>query len=159
MKHHRRNESEKHHESLEEEATHILEEARMVVPGIQALFGFQLVVVFQAGFEKLEPWGQRLHLVAMGMVAVALALIMTPAAYHRQAEPDFISGYFSRVSSRLLSAAMFFLLFGINADFYLILKLVLKDGRLSLAGAAVLTGVYLFFWTFFPWTKKHRRWP
>ncbi len=32
--------------SLEEEARHILEEARMVIPGIHALFGFQLVAVF-----------------------------------------------------------------------------------------------------------------
>jgi hypothetical protein len=29
-------------ETLEEELDHVVEEARMVLPGIQALFGFQL---------------------------------------------------------------------------------------------------------------------
>ena len=39
------------HESLGEEAKHVLEEARMVLPGIQALFGFQLVAVFNQRFS------------------------------------------------------------------------------------------------------------
>src|SRR4030095_10641479 len=69
-------------ESLEQEATFILEESRMVLPGIQALFGFQLIAVFNQGFgEKLAPSEQVLHLLAFALVAVATALIITPAAY------------------------------------------------------------------------------
>ena len=33
-------------ESLEEEVDHILGEGRMVLPGIEASFGFQLIAVF-----------------------------------------------------------------------------------------------------------------
>lgn len=41
--------------SLSEAVTHLLEECRMVLPGIQALFGFQLIVVFNPTFyEKLS---------------------------------------------------------------------------------------------------------
>jgi len=53
-------------ESREEEATHVLDEARMVLPGIQALFGFQLVAVFIQRFSSdLAPWQQLVHLIAL----------------------------------------------------------------------------------------------
>ena len=42
-------------ESRSDTVTHLLEECRMVLPGIQALFGFQLIAVFNAAFwEKLH---------------------------------------------------------------------------------------------------------
>ena len=37
--------------SLEEESRTTIEEARMVLPGIQAVFGFQLIAVFNNGFR------------------------------------------------------------------------------------------------------------
>jgi hypothetical protein len=42
-------------ESLKDEIANLIEEARMVLPGIQALFGFQLIAVFNDGFRDLEP--------------------------------------------------------------------------------------------------------
>src|SRR4029077_15687373 len=39
-------------ESLETEVEQALEEARMVLPGIQALFGFQLIAVFNQRFDQ-----------------------------------------------------------------------------------------------------------
>ena len=43
-----------HIETLEEEATHATDEARMVLPGIQAILGFQLIAVFNQRFEDLS---------------------------------------------------------------------------------------------------------
>ena len=65
----------------------LFEECRTVLPGIQALFGFQLIVVFNQGFsEKLVPWQRQIHLVAVVLVAFAIGLIMTPASLHRRME-------------------------------------------------------------------------
>ena len=51
---------------LPEAVTHLLEECRMVLPGLQALLGFQFIAIFNAGFsEKLTPTEQRLHLFAL----------------------------------------------------------------------------------------------
>ena len=38
---------------LAERITHVLEELRVVLPGTQALLGFQLVAVFSTGFASL----------------------------------------------------------------------------------------------------------
>jgi len=35
---------------LSQAVSHLLEECRMVLPGLQALFGFQLVAVFNTAF-------------------------------------------------------------------------------------------------------------
>ncbi len=75
-----------HKENLEEEATHATDEARMVLPGVQAIMGFQLIAVFNQRFESLSLGEQILHLVAFALITLAMGLIMTPAAYHRQAE-------------------------------------------------------------------------
>jgi hypothetical protein len=53
-----------HRESLEEEATHVTDEARMVLPGVQAILGFQLIAVFNQRFQELSDARQMLHLVA-----------------------------------------------------------------------------------------------
>jgi uncharacterized protein DUF6328 len=66
----------------------------MVLPGIQALFGFQLIVVFNARFHDFTALEQVLHLIALLLDAVAIVLIMTPAAYHRIAERGIVSRRF-----------------------------------------------------------------
>src|ERR1700674_1041889 len=71
-----------------------IEEARMVLPGIQALFGFQLIAVFNERFRQLPTPEQAMHFAAILLIALAIALIMTPAAYHRQVEPGSVSAFF-----------------------------------------------------------------
>jgi hypothetical protein len=73
-----------------------IEEARMVLPGIQALFGFQLIAVFNERFKELTEDEQLIHFSATVLVTIAIALIMTPAAYHRLAEQTTISKFFAR---------------------------------------------------------------
>lgn len=61
-------------ESLDKAITHTLEEARMVLPGVQALFGFQLIAVFNKPFYALlAPAQQRLHLGGMVLTALSVA--------------------------------------------------------------------------------------
>ena len=108
-------------ESVEEQTKHILEEARMVIPGVRALFGFQLIAVFnEPFFERLGGVERGAHLAALALVLVALASIMCPAAYHRQAEPRSTSDAFNRFASRCLTVGMFVLMLGVNVDFYLV---------------------------------------
>src|SRR5712671_2357555 len=93
--------------SLNDAATHVLEECRTVVPGMQALFGFQLIAVFSAEFEqKLSSIQRLVHLGAIVLVTIAIVLVMAPAALHRQTEPRMITERFITTSSRLLMASM-----------------------------------------------------
>jgi hypothetical protein len=93
--------------SLEEETRTVIEEARMVLPGIQAFFGFQLIAVFNNRFQELTHTEQVLHLIALLLLAVSIALIMTPAAYHRIAERGMIHGGSSNLLLVFWSAPCF----------------------------------------------------
>ena len=62
----------------------ILEECRMVLPGIQALFGFQLIAVFNQSFSEISSLDKSIHLAAILCTVGAIACLMGPAAYHRQ---------------------------------------------------------------------------
>ena len=116
-----------HRETLEEEATHVTDEARMVLPGVQAVLGFQLIAVFNQRFQDLSAGEQLLHLAAFLLMALAMGLVMTPAAYHRQVERGRVSRRFIDLSSTLLTLAMLPLIAGVCLDTYLIARLILKE--------------------------------
>jgi hypothetical protein len=119
---------------LKDAATFLLDECRMVLPGIQALFGFQLIAVFNERFAKeLSRGEQCVHFVGDRARGVAIAIIMTPAAIHRRLGVRRVTERFLVVSTRLLLASMVPLALGIALDFYLIARLVVDDG---IAGAA-----------------------
>ena len=130
----------------------------MVLPGIQTLFGFQLIAVFNPRFDDVLGHGaQKLHLAAVVLTAVAIALIMAPAACHRQAERGSISRYFADYASRLLTIAMVPLLSALAVEVSLVAFVILR----SVAGGVIIgAGLLLIFswlWYVFPAHKKRRR--
>jgi Family of unknown function (DUF6328) len=140
---------------LSEAARLLLDECRMVLPGIQALLGFQLIAVFSAGFDqKLGPTEQRLHLVAIALVAGAVALIMAPAAYHRQTGLHEVTETFVRLATRLLLISMVPLAIGICLDVYLIAETILGKWRPSLVLAAGLLALFVGLWFVLPRVRR-----
>jgi len=139
---------------LEEETRTVIEEARMVLPGIQAVFGFQLIAVFNNGFHGLMPSEQFMHLIALILTMIAIALIMTPASYHRIAEKGTVSRRFVEIASRLLALAMLPLMLGMTIDLFLVARLVLNNVTLSVGIAAVLLFVFFGLWYVFPWIER-----
>lgn len=130
----------------------------MVLPGIQTLFGFQLIAVFNQRFaDVLGQGAQELHLAAVVLTAIAIALIMAPAAYHRQAERGSISRHFANYASRLLTIAMVPLLSALAVEVSLVAFVILR----SVAGSAIIgAGLLLIFgwlWYVLPAQQKRRR--
>ncbi|MGE5414289.1 MAG: DUF6328 family protein [Syntrophomonadaceae bacterium] len=139
---------------LAKAADQLLEECRMVLPGIQALFGFQLIAVFSQGFAGLEEGLKVLHLAATVLTAIAIALVMTPAAYHRQVSPMAVSEDFVKRSSRLLLACMFPLAASLCVELYLVARVVI-DRSWVIAIALAAFALFLALWVFLP--ARHRR--
>ena len=129
-----------------------------MVPGMQALFGFQLIAVFSPSFKDLlSPAEQVLHLAAILLVTIAIALVMAPTALHRQSEPMSVSRVFIATSSRLLMASMVPLAVGICLDVYLIGRVILGTSGAAVIIAALLLGVFFVFWRVIPQLAR-RRW-
>jgi hypothetical protein len=61
----------------------LLQELRVVLPGVQVLFAFLLTVPFSERFEELDPTGRASYLVALVSSLFAIVCFLTPTAYHR----------------------------------------------------------------------------
>jgi hypothetical protein len=140
---------------LSEAVTLVLEECRTVLPGIQAMFGFQLIVVFNPTFQqKLSAVEHGLHLIAIALNMVAIAMIMAPAAYHRQKDPHSVSEDLIVVATRLLLYSMFPLMVALGLEFFLITRVITNHLTLSILLTGFLWAIFSTLWFLLP---RHRK--
>jgi hypothetical protein len=116
----------------------LLTEARVILPGAQALFGFQLAIVFTKSFGELAPASMLVHATGLLLVALAVVLLMAPAAYHRIVYEGEVSADMHRVGSVLVTAATIPLAFGLAGDTYVVVGKITASpaAAISVAGAA-----------------------
>ena len=128
----------------------------MVLPGIQALFGFQLIAAFNARWHELAVVDRVIHLSALVLIGLAIALIMTPAAYHRICEPGQTSMFFVRLASVLVAAAMVPLILGISLDVYVVARMALPEQEPWIGVTMALASFIVFasLWIAFPYWQR-----
>ncbi len=143
---------------LDKAASLVLDESRMILPGIQALFGFQLIAVFSTTFtEKLTVSEQRLHLLAILLVVIATMIILTQAMYHRQTSEKEVAEEFIRIASRLLLLSMFPIVASMSIEFYLISRVILNNVLWALLITLVVLSLFLMLWIGLPRVEALRR--
>lgn len=138
---------------------HMLTEARVVLPGAQALLGFQLTVALTRPFEQLPGSSKIVHAAALASVALSVILLMAPAAFHRIAFDGEDSESFHRIGSAFVISATVPLAAGIAGDLYVagakITGSTSTGLTLALAALIVLSGL----WYAYPYLmrRRHRR--
>ena len=141
--------------SLDTAISNLLEETRIFIPGSQTLFGFQLIVVFNQSFQsRLSATEQALHLVATVLTAIAIALLMAPAAYHRQVEPESISRHFLLLATRFLTFGSIPIAIAICIELYLVGQLAVGRQWLSLVIAIALGVFFAALWYVMPRRRR-----
>ncbi len=63
----------------------LLQELRVILPGVQVLFAFLLTAPFSARFNELDELGRDLYGVALLGTALSMVMLLAPASYHRVA--------------------------------------------------------------------------
>lgn len=143
---------------LDKAASLVLDESRMILPGIQALFGFQLIVVFSTTFtEKLNVFEQRFHLIAILLVVLATMIILTQAMFHRQTSEKEVAEEFIRIVSRLLLISMFPIVASMSIEFYLISRVIHNNFPLALLFTLIVLSLFLLLWLGLPRIEALRR--
>jgi hypothetical protein len=107
---------------LNDKIRHVLTEARVVLPGTQALLGFQFAAVLQAGFDGLPPSSKLVHVGALIALGASVIFLMLPAAYHRIAEGGEISERLHTFSSKCLLLAMATLAVAVGGDVFIVVR-------------------------------------
>src|SRR6266496_6776712 len=65
------------------ELIELLNELRVVLPGVQVLFAFLLTVPFSNGYSKMTGSQRDVYFIALLCAAVATILLIAPSTYHR----------------------------------------------------------------------------
>jgi len=143
-------------ESLKEEMDTTVSEARMVIPGAQALFGFQTMAVFNSRFTDLPKSATVCYLLGLGLLALSIALLLAPAAYHRIAQGGEVTRQLLKQSSLFISLGMVPLMLSLALDIYVVCLAALDDARLGAAAALVALAVFSGLWFVFPLVRRQR---
>jgi hypothetical protein len=135
----------------------MLTEARVILPGAQALLGFQLVIVLTSTFEKLPESSRLLHGAALLCVALTVILLVTPAALHRIVWAGEDSEALLQTGGQVTVAALVPLALGMVGDAYVVFTRIMGSPGLG-AAAALMAAVLLFgLWLGWPLVARRRR--
>jgi len=134
----------------------MLTEARVILPGAQALFGFQLAIVLTQAFEKLPDASRLVHAISIGLVALAIMLLMAPAAYHRIVYSGEDTQEMHRVGSAMVTAATAPLALALAGDIYVVIGKIIGP-QTGLAAAVFALIVLIGLWYAYPAATLMRR--
>lgn len=142
--------------SLKDKTSQVLEEIRVVMPGSQALLGFQLVALFSSNFASLPQGIKEVHLASLACIATATIFLMAPSAYHRIAHRGRNVSDVHRFASGMLVIAMFFLIIGLSADLWVATLLVLESTAHAWRIALTCFVAAVSLWFIYPIVRRHR---
>jgi hypothetical protein len=131
------------------EMRNIIEEARVILPGVQALFGFQTIAVFNDRFGGLATYAKVCHLLGLAMVVLTIALIMTPAIYYRACGGN-ATRHMAKVSATLIHVGVLPLALGLALDMFTVLFVVTEHAEISALASAGTLLVFFLLWYVLP---------
>jgi hypothetical protein len=134
----------------------LLTEARIALPGAQALLGFQLAVIMTKAFGLLPESSRIVHAVSLVAIAVSLVLLVAPAAVHRIVFDGEDTESLYRIGSNLVTAALFPLAVGMSGDVYVAIDRILQNQNAAIATAAGAFILLISFWYVWPLILRSR---
>ena len=131
------------------ELIELLQELRIVLPGVQVLFAFLLTVPFSARFAGVSPLQQTVFFGTLVCTAISAALLIAPSAHHRLLWRQQAREHRLRVANRLAIAGMILLVPGMVGAIFVITD-ILFGSTAAAVGTAVITAFFLYVWFVIP---------
>ena len=143
---------------IDREWMELIQEIRMILPGVQVLLAFLLVAPFSDRFSELGETIRVLFVVAITLTAAATALLMAPGTYHRLHFRDKRKEEMLFLSHRLMIAGSMLVALAVVCAVFIV-----SDVLLNLAAAITITATmalfYVFFWFLLPLIRRARSRP
>jgi hypothetical protein len=120
-------------------------------PGLQAVFGFQTIAVFNERFTDLRDvrpglpprWG-------LGLMVVAMGMLMTPAVYYRAQHGRATSRMVRMRRARASAGGLVPLAVGLSLDMLTVMSLATDRLSLSIAAAVATLLLFVGLWYLLP---------
>ena len=133
----------------------LLQETRVVMPGVQVLFAFLLAVAFQQGFAKTTAFQRDVFLATILCAAGAALCFIAPAAWHRILFEQQDKRHIIRVANRFVIFGVGFLAMAMTLALILVCDYVFAGSTAAIVAACV--GVaFAWFWFAAPYLRRRR---
>jgi Family of unknown function (DUF6328) len=132
-------------ERLDRELIELLNELRVVMPGVQVLFGFLLTVPFQQRFGDTDEFQRTVYFITLLLTAASAAFLMGPSAFHRLTFRAGQKPYLIKLGTRQTIVGMGLLALAMNGVLMLLTD-VLYDSRTVAITIAVMFSLFAWLW-------------
>ncbi len=149
-------------ERLNRKLIELLNELRIALPGVQVLFAFLLILPFNGGFSSTTHAQRVVYGASLVSAAVASALLIGPAAYHRhrfhrlEEETARDKEEMIIAQDHMASAGLFALSLAMSGAIFVALEVVLST-LVAAVIALALGAVCGWFWYALPASRRIRR--
>jgi predicted membrane channel-forming protein YqfA (hemolysin III family) len=140
-------------ERLDRELIELLNELRVVLPGVQVLFAFLLTVPFTNTFSSITNQQRQVFFAVFLLTAASTALLIAPSAYHRIRWRQHDKEQMLTTANRLSIGGMVFLTFALVGASFLVADLIFHTTAAALVTAAV-AGFFAWFWWGLPLWRR-----
>jgi hypothetical protein len=128
-------------QSVETRIAQALTELRVILPGAQALFGFQVSAVLTDSFDQLSEAAKTVHVASLMFIVVAIVMLIAPAAYHRIATAGDANDAMLRYTVRMMLPAEGLIGLGLVGDAYVTVGMISHSQALAIVlGGIALVG-------------------
>lgn len=141
-------------ERLDRELIELLNELRVVMPGVQLLFGFLLTVPFQQRFGQTTDFQRTVYFITLLLTAASAAFLMGPSAFHRMTFRAHQKPYLVKLATRQTITGMALLALAMNGALMLLTDVLYHSVTVAVTVACSVT---LFAWLWFGLALWRRR--
>lgn len=113
-------EEESHEERLDRELIELLNELRVLLPGIQVIFAFLLAVPFASGFERVTDLQRDVYGVSLAAALASILCLVAPTTYHRLRWRQRDKEVMLRTANAFAIAGSVFLAVSLTASVFLV---------------------------------------
>jgi amino acid transporter len=132
-------------ERADRELIELLNELRVVLPGVTVLLAFLLAVPFAKGWTRVTEFQRNVFVVAFLSTAVSVALLTAPSSYHRLRFRQGNKERMVRIGNRLAIAGIAASAVSLLAVVVLVMDFVVSRDA-AIAAAAALFVVIAVLW-------------
>jgi Family of unknown function (DUF6328) len=136
-------------ERLDRELMELLQELRVVLPGVQVLLAFLLTAPFQQRFAQLPGTLRNAFFASIACATVATALLIAPSAHHRLRWREREKERLLQIANREAIWGTVFLAAAIVLALYVITN-ILYATWIALLTTALTVAVFAFLWYALP---------
>jgi uncharacterized integral membrane protein len=143
-------------ERLDRELMELLNELRVVLPGVQVLFAFLLAVPFYQRFVDVTSFQRDIYFATLSLALIAIALLIAPTAVHRLNFRAQDKKAIVMISNRLAIAGISVLALAMTGVMVLISD-VLFDRTATIVVGILAALLLVLLWAVLPLSRRHLR--